>query len=90
MQRRITIPVREFQAFNNCPKCDKFGIFRMEQPPELDTVWEDSDGDFEEIKSWGGETVVTIRSKPRGYKTDKSTCDVVRTCHYCNAQWGEK
>lgn len=90
MQRRIVFPVRDFKALNNCPKCEKLGIFTIENPPEVDTVWESDDDDFEEIRSWGGEAVFTIHNMPRGYKTDKSTCDVVRTCQYCNAQWGEK
>lgn len=90
MQRRIVFPVRKFQALNSCPKCGEFGVFTIENPPEVDAVWESDDDDSEEIRSWGGDTVFTIHNTPRGYKTDKSTCDVVRTCYYCNARWGEK
>lgn len=83
-------PVREFAAACDCPQCGRVDVFPIRSPPERDCQQSDAPPVFEEIKNWGGETAYLIQTAPAHYQTDKSTCDVVRECLVCGAQWGEK
>ena len=86
-------PVREFQALTDCPKCGLIAYHRFSEPPEEDysvpSGWDVSVGEpLEEVVEWGGDVVSIVYGRTY-YRTDKSTCDVVRECE-CGATWGEK
>ncbi|MEY8565185.1 hypothetical protein AALF15_01255 [Corynebacteriaceae bacterium 7-707] len=88
---------RDFTAYGPCPRCGDRDLHGFDTAPVHDddmragenhrTEWEPEDT----IKAWGGNTLMAIRQRPvHYYRTDQSTCDIVRTCKHCGARWGEK
>ena len=95
-----SVAPRKFVAFTECPDCNALDFHAVDTPPEVDPMFIDKPGvdsfiDMDEepdrIEIWGGKTFMTIpRESATVWRVDKSTCDCIRTCSKCGAQWGEK
>lgn len=95
-------PVKEFQAFTDCPNCGSVELHEIGTPPQpecnlwyrraeiLETIREQES--TEDIYTYGSlfPTRTYIGHKAKRYKTNTKTCDVIRTCQHCETSWGEK
>ena len=77
-------PVSTFTAFTVCPECGEVGLFDLHEPPEVDAA---PPPVKESVVTYGGTVARTIGGTH--YRTDKTTCDVIRECPKCRARWGE-
>ncbi|MDN6706394.1 hypothetical protein [Corynebacterium glyciniphilum] len=89
-------PVREFTARGPCPNCGNRDLHHFITPPDIDGSMgpgEDlvEEKTIEQVKPWGGQVVRTSYSETiRYYRTDQTTCDIIRRCTHCGVRWGEK
>lgn len=95
-----SVAPREFVAFTECPHCDALGFHDLDLPPDVDPLFVDRPGadsftnlveDPDRITGWDVSPVRIIHHVAETvWRVDRSTCDCIRTCSQCGAQWGEK